>query len=172
MENVRGCAGVSQAETIRTNARSRFPTMKPLIVLCGLLLSFSVASEDLKDGNWFRRLDRTAQVTYLIGFLEGQDYAITLTPVIVCSRVVPFEKVSTCSDQGMEAAKKALDSGLDGVPAGQMVDGVREFFSDYRNRQISIAEAVKFVGRKIGGMSPADSERTLSILRRSSRSNQ
>ena len=47
------------------------------------------------------------------------------------------------------------------IPFGQLMDGVDEFYTDFRNKHVDIADAMTYVRDKLKGKSPAVLEQQL-----------
>ena len=64
------------------------------------------------------------------------------------------------------SSKPAVDyADFSGIAHGQLVDGLNEFFEDYRNKRIHVADALMYVKNEIKGVSAELQKRNLQIMR-------
>jgi hypothetical protein len=97
----------------------------------------------------------------MIGFLDGMDLGNI------------FSVTKLVGDPCYVKANKSYDEYetkyLDNVTTGQLVDGLDEFFKDYRNRKILISNGVWIVLRSISGMPQDELEKMIESYRRNAK---
>jgi hypothetical protein len=120
--------------------------------------AFSVpllSQEQRHDGNWWIKDSKKDpdselhQLLYVNGFIEGMDSGLASLESDIAVKHYK-EKNNQCVAEAVEAYKKESKY-TDNVTTGQVWDGLNDFYSDYRNRSISVSNAVDLVLRQIKG---------------------
>jgi hypothetical protein len=137
------------------------PCMKSLwMTALFFALSFSAyAQSPRRDGNWWREQSYSDKITYMVGFFDGMDLG----------REFSFWKSvddKVCAPKIMESYDSYNDKYMKGVTNGQLVDGLDDFYKDYRNRRIKVHNAVWLVSNAIAGTSQADLDKRVENFRR------
>src|SRR5438128_4084001 len=108
--------------------------MRQLLIICmSVLLSYSAsASAERRDGNWWRSLSQRYKYDYALGFLDGIKLGAKF------SYWGTFEKDNKdrCTAEAIASYREYQDKYLLNISNDQVVDGLDEFYSDYRNRRI------------------------------------
>jgi hypothetical protein len=134
-----------------------------------MLVLFAVnvrAADEPRDGNWWNVQTPIHRTTYVLGLIDGADLGMTFA--------VPTAKLNSAGQATPEFAAEmraffarynaAEDKYFKSVEVGQVVDGVDEFFKDFRNRSIRVVGAVHVVLKQIAG---EDTETLVRFLRQS-----
>ncbi|WP_155774371.1 hypothetical protein [Burkholderia pseudomultivorans] len=132
--------------------------MKALtVVVAAIALSTTIstlprpASADdlIQNGNFWSTQSASSHLDYVLGFMEGMRLGANFSQW----------KWDVMSKDGRSKAGSALDSYntesqkyLTNVTVGQIVDGLNQFYSDFRNRNIMIHDAVWLVLEQISGV--------------------
>ncbi len=119
--------------------------MKTILMMTLLSLGQTLAfaqEDNVRDGNWWRDLERTDKAAFALGFYDGINlgYNYALWGNIQ----------SECKDSLASSYMRYMGY-LKDVPAGQLVDGLDSFYDDYRNRLIELTFAVWLVSNEIAG---------------------
>jgi hypothetical protein len=126
------------------------------ITLLGMLswTAYALVSDKPHDGYWWESIGhqgpkegleeerKMSQLDFIIGYVEGRE------SIIQWARL--FEK-----RVGDEKQKKVwhmiLEFDLTGITYGQLRDGVTEFYSDFRNKQLPFENAISIVADEARG---------------------
>ena len=119
---------------------------KSILALTVLAFSSLLQAEDnRRDGNWWRTLDIETQRSYAIGLFDG----------MLLGHNFSYWGIS---DEDAEAIPKATKSFyeysekyMSHVTNYQIVDGLREFYEDFKNRRTKVNDAVWLVLQQISG---------------------
>ncbi len=121
---------------------------------CGL----AHANEIRRDGNWWNQQSESFKIAYVVGFLDGRTYETrrwtsgfeaTLGEKFDANQVKwmnNFFKIMNDAD--------VRDFG--NVTVGQLIDGLNNIFSDYKNRRIEVQNAMTLVIRSMDGTPDAE----------------
>lgn len=154
-----------------SNMRNRIFSVL-LLVMC-LAFTLAAKSDNNRDGNWWNRLPRSQKMSYTIGFMDGQTYAhLMYTAALLHGMADPKTgKYDANRSATVKEVERYADANLkldfDNLTAGQLVSGLDKIYSDYRNMQIELSDAVLVVLRSIQGMSNDDMEKLLQLKRKS-----
>jgi hypothetical protein len=128
-----------------------------ILVLCVTGVGCLNASDDAirsRDGNWWRQQTEARQHMYVVGFFDG----------MLLGRQFSWwgipkdgEKLSLAAVQVHDSFSTYYDKYFKNPTNKQISDGLNNFYEDYRNRSISIDDAVWLVVRMIAG----DSDETM-----------
>jgi hypothetical protein len=86
-----------------------------------------------------------SKANYAVGFFDGMDLG---------SRFSYWSFVhedGKCMGKAIDSYNSMSDKFLNNVTAGQLADGLDNFYADYRNRRIRVADAVWLVANGIAG---------------------
>ena len=110
-----------------------------IVMTVAALTSNGIASEhETRDGNWWRTLSETQRVFVCTGMFEG----------VRTARTILAQENQDAIDQKYTASVRSLFAG---ITIGQCVDGVNEFYKDFRNRTIEIPVAFWIVAWQTKG---------------------
>ncbi|TDN69096.1 hypothetical protein [Paraburkholderia sp. BL10I2N1] len=141
-------------------------TLAAIAVVTAIYGLPSQASADdlLQNGNFWLTRSSASHIDYILGFLEGaqlgRNFAVWKWDV---SSKDGELKITSALDSYSTEAQKYLSN----VTVGQIADGLNQFYSDFRNRNIMIHDAVWLVLEQISGI--PDSQLNLEAWRKNSR---
>jgi len=125
--------------------------MRQILVLALLLLCPIVtrAQDERRDGNWWNEQAKPWKIAYVTGFFDGMELG---------QRFSYWGSIDKNSGNltacGREAGKSFDDFAakfFSHVSNYQLVDGLGDFYKDYRNRSIKIHDGVWIVVNTIAG---------------------
>ena len=127
------------------------------IILAAPGLSMSPEAEaqtsDRRDGTWWRGLEPSERLMLVIGFLDGIELGNKFSYWgLITNGIV---KDQACFNTVKDSFLGYADRYFKNVTAGQLSDGMTAFYADYRNRSLTIPDAVWLVLQGISGV-PAD----------------
>lgn len=99
-----------------------------LLVLCPLLCGVSLAQSQF-DGDFWIPKTKDAKILYVVGFVDGRNHGIN-------------EAADAFNTKVDDPRLSKLASEL---TVGQIVDGVDEFYKDWRNRRVVLRHAMEYV---------------------------
>jgi len=143
-----------------------------LIVLCVSSMLPPSAHANDRDGRWWSQLSQGEKLVYVSGFFDGTIYfAAILTGTSLKAMTDP--KTGKFSSTRAEVARAAsqgamqtVQENLSNLTAGQLVDGLDETYSDFRNQGISVSDCIYVVIYAIKGGSEAEVTRLLEVRRK------
>ena len=102
-----------------------------------------------RDGNWWLSLTEEFRLKYIVGFFDGMDLGrdFSIWKWLRASN----KALDPCLDKVAESYSEYNEKYLKNVTNGQLVDGLDNFYSDYRNRRITLKNAVWLVVNGIAG---------------------
>jgi hypothetical protein len=135
--------------------------MKPLcLTALFFALSFSLHAQDIRrDGNWWKEQAHSDKIMYMVGFFDGMDLG----------RQFSFWKNiddKVCAPKIVDSYEFYNDKYLKNVTNGQPVDGLDDFFKDYRNRRIRVNNAAWLVLNAIAGTPQAELDKRIENFRK------
>jgi hypothetical protein len=107
------------------------------------------------DGNWWKSLNNLTKYGYVAGYAEGSEKADATWAYGECKT-----KVTT---KYSDAVQKGND--YSGMTFGQLIEGVDEFYKDFRNTRILTRDAMMVIKQQISGISQKEIDETLQVLR-------
>lgn len=138
--------------------RSRFPILTFFIVVIlfiaavGIIPAAGAAqTHDTRDGNWWTTQTLAFKVPYVLGMFDAIDLGYSWSSSGFSN---PVERV--CFESTAKTFVEQRRRYLVGVTAGQVVDGLDDFYKDYRNRAIAAGTALELVLRSIAGEDISD----------------
>lgn len=121
--------------------------------ILALALMFAAVSTVLaqdanrRDGNWWRDQTRLSQANYITGFFDGMELGHRFSIWKNVNDKKAGDAVYRASISYEEYSRRFLGA----VTAGQLVDGLNDFYADYRNRSIRVHDGVWLVVNQIAG---------------------
>ena len=104
-------------------------------------------AEDVRDGNWWRNLERHDQLTLITGFFDGMELGHLFSFM-----AIPEKDAKNTPVEGIAESYETLVKQLvSRVTNGQLAAGLNDFYADERNRNILIYNAVWLVTMQIAG---------------------
>jgi hypothetical protein len=118
-----------------------------LILVVILMLPCSVLAQEStrRDGSWWLQQTTTDQINCFIGFLDGMDLGSYFSYWGIS------KKSPNASAEAVSSYNDYVQKYLNHVSVGQIVDGMNDFYNDYRNRSILIPDAAWLVLNNIAG---------------------
>jgi len=151
--------GDSEDETMKTKFRVRL-LLTVLQVL--FLMPATPARNNQRDGNWWLAQTEGLKVGYMVGFLDG----IALGRNFASWQFMDDPQSEACLKKVLLSSIEYEKKYLSNVKVGQLVDGLNDFYSDYRNRGIAIDRAVWLVLNGIAGTPKEKVERMIEAARK------
>jgi hypothetical protein len=144
--------------------RNYFLLRIALVSIAALLASVPVRNESNRDrdGNWWISQEQLAKYSYMVGFFDGMELGENFS-------IWGMMKTPT-ADPAVGKAVSSYDQFsnkyLTNVTNGQVVQGLDEFYSDYRNRRIKVASGVWIVLNEISGKSKDEMQKLIETYRK------
>ena len=134
--------------------------MTSFAVICLLTLLFlnqalSQSNNERRDGNWWISLEQEYKLKYLVGFFDGMDLGNRFSYWGMSKGAQ-----RKCTGNVVDSYSTYESKYFAQVTNDQLSDGIDNFYSDYRNRRISIVGAVWLVVNGIAG-TPEDTLHTM-----------
>jgi hypothetical protein len=109
---------------------------------------FAAYSEDnRRDGNWWLTLTRSSKLDYIVGYFDG----MLLGKNFCVWGIDDSDKKNNCDYEAITSFSDYYKKYFLNVTNFQIVDGLDEFYSDYRNRRIEILGGIWLVVNGIAG---------------------
>ena len=102
--------------------------------LC-LLLCLPLHAQSDFDGNFWIPKNQDVKIMYVVGFVDGRNDGITDAAEALGTKV-DNPRVSKLGSE---------------VTVGQVIEGVDEFYKDWRNRAVLLRDAMKYVADEAQG---------------------
>jgi hypothetical protein len=125
-----------------------------IFLACLTFAALAHAAED-RDGDWWNHLPELQKATYVVGFFDGQRYALGLfdgATLLAAGPVYDPDNLRVLSKPARIVTEE-IKRDFGSVSAGQLVAGLNKIFADYRNTRIAVKDAMIIVVRSMGGMS-------------------
>jgi hypothetical protein len=113
-------------------------------------------STDRTDGNWWKGLASLAKYGYVVGYADGSEKADATWADGECKTLVTAKYLA--------AVQKQND--YSGITIGQYVEGVDQFYKDFRNTRILETDAMMIVKWQISGADQNVIDESLQTLRK------
>lgn len=107
------------------------------------------------DGDWWKNLNSLAKYGYIVGYADGSSKADATWAFGLCKTQVPTKYLA--------AVQKGND--YSEFTVGQLIDGVNEFYKDFRNTKILARDAMMVVKQQISGVPQKEIDEGLEFLR-------
>lgn len=131
-----------------------------LVFMFACHLSFS-AEALTPDGLWWSESNNTQRLGYVIGYVDAMSAAALFSAANVCLDESVSKSLggkSACYPKINGLVYPATIGRFSGITYGQLLDGLNDFYSDYRNRRVVIPGALNYVSSAISGKPKADLE--------------
>jgi hypothetical protein len=138
--------------------------MRRLIIVTSALLiaSSAFAQPARRDGNWWNDQDRNYKLGYAAGLFDGLDLGRDFATWGLAPK-------DPCIVNSLESTEKYIAGFVAEATAGQLVDGLDDFYKDYRNRTIMADRAVWLVLNGVAGTPAAKLQEMIESHRRSAK---
>jgi hypothetical protein len=132
-------------------------------MLIAVLISSSSQAELTRnrDGNWWRTQMRVEKMAYMTGFLDGMNLGNNLSV-----RMIDDKTGKDTIDLANHSYDYLIRKYLNNVSNDQIADGLDTLYSDYRNRNIGISNAVWVTLLSIAGTPQAEIDKNLEDFRK------
>jgi hypothetical protein len=138
------------------------------------ILAPSVGATEDRNGNWWNAQPHALQVSWVIGLLDGiavaDNFIIFDLELDAMSSDMPncntkgcYEKLSEYS-RNLDTSIKRFQRKFAASTAGTIADGLSQLYSDFRNRQINIVDAIGVVMDSVAGSTEAQIQKRLEKL--------
>lgn len=129
----------------------------------------SVAAPPDRDGKWWKTRGETEKTIYTLGLLDGIETAKCMVDPNMHYLAAP-EDPSRFVSENAKAIYDVLDH-VDrrlfaNVDLGDLIEGLNQFYKDFRNREIDVPAALFLVGLQISGGSDEEVQRLIVIMRK------
>ncbi len=148
-----------------------------LFVLFAMPLLSAKADATWGTGNWWNNLTKTEKLVFIEGYWQGKDSGAALSGAVMITSVPsgkPGAKTFTPEQQLLvnftkhvtSATVDLMKSRSKGVTNGDLVDGVDTLFADFKNRRLTVSDAMDVVYSQISGSSAEAVESMLAQKRK------
>ena len=124
-----------------------------------------VGADEIRfDGNFWKNSDQTTKEFFVSGVLEG---VFTGQDRVMASTMEGVEKgtIGMKCFAAISSLKSSLEADMEKIKVGQLVDGIDEFYSDFKNRSIKVKWAYLVVMQQIKGTSEEDTKKFIESVR-------
>lgn len=135
-----------------------------IAVLFIILFSVNASAQKKQDGNHWLEISKLSQINYIVGLIKGVYKGMGILEIellkngsIDCHKIA-YDLQTKWSDKYFNAN------------AGQIQDGLTQFFTDYRYRNIMIEDGFSIVLMEIAGDERSEIERIIKIYKERARS--
>lgn len=111
------------------------------------------ADNNTRDGNWWRQNSSDGKATYIIGYWDGMSTCrdSSFLSWNIRAAIAPSK---ACENYILSSAAENLSTyKATRITAGQLSEGLDNFYSDYKNRLIQTPHAITIVRQIIEGAS-------------------
>lgn len=121
------------------------------------------ADDKRRDGNWWRSQDYVNQLRYVVGFFDGMELG---------NRFSYWEfsddqkKMNECMFSIGNSYSNYKKTYFSNVTNDQIVDGLNQLYTDYKNRRILVHNAIWLVVNGISGKSKDQMETMIENFRK------
>jgi hypothetical protein len=138
-----------------------------LVAVAGLILGAGLAcgqnNDQPQNGYWWAKLNQQERVAWIVGFNDGSEVVRgNITTACLNQAGASQEQMKQQLKPGpiYEAAAADCDKKLGLLlnpykppkANGQIIDGLNQFYADYRNKNINVLAAVYYVYQELDGV--------------------
>ena len=141
-----------------------------MLLLVALSATAGGQESPTQNAYWWGGLSQGDKLMFVWGYVTAMGSA-RLSTQLHCDSDMTKGKANL-KEQDYQAAKEICDASNEvkeqdfgGVRLGQFVDGVNEFYKDYRNKNIDFGLALKYVRDELKGATPEKLKSDLTFLR-------
>ncbi len=117
-----------------------------------------LTEDERRDGDWWKRQEKSFKYDYAIGAFDGMETGHRLT-----IKGLPKSK---CGLEAIYSYMTSRDAFFNETTNGLIVDGLNEFYKDYRNRRILVQEGFWLVVNEISGTPRAQMDKMIETARK------
>ncbi len=138
-----------------------------------LVASTAIAGTD-RSGDWWTHLTVADKVNVMVGFLDGQTFAHQAFNLSIYNALLDPKtgKYDPNRNPGIFALQTAVQDEFkrefNSVSPGQLIEGLDKLYADYRNKRVTVADALDVVVGSISGNTDAQYESLLEYYRKKS----
>lgn len=123
-----------------------------------------------RNGNYWREMDYAGRLNYIVGFFDGMELGKMFS---LWELMDEDENIGcNCELEVIESYGKYSDLFMSNITNYQVVDGLNEFYADYKNRSIKIDSGFWVVLNIIAGVPDYKVQELIENLRRSAKLHQ
>jgi hypothetical protein len=160
-----GAAGVIEIDR-RTNWRGEMKRLPFALILLSVLAVYVQAQAERRDGNWWVGETPDVKLNYAVGFFDGMKLGYNFSYWGMTKE--SDKKVMTpCMSDVNKSYSDYSDKYFSNVTNDQLVDGLDNFYKDYRNRKIKVPDAVWLVVNSISGKPQNEMDKMIENWRQS-----
>ena len=149
-------------EIVRVGGRMMRSVALFTIVLT--MTTFGVcADEPRRDGNWWTDQSQCMKTAYVVGFFDGMELGNKFSYWGLTA-----DQGETCNYFIVKSFNDHYSKFFSDITSGQLADGLDNFYSDYRNRRIKVADAIWLVTNSIVGTPHEELDKMIESWRRNS----
>jgi hypothetical protein len=147
------------------NRRALISSILAIYSSFGLIPRAQAQTSDRRDGNWWRAFSDSDRLMITIGFIDGIDLGKSFT-------IWGMDKVQkdACMRTVIETYDNEEKKYLANVTAGQLKEGLDDFYKDYKNRLITLYGAAWLVLEGISGYPKDDLDKAIENWRKNANS--
>lgn len=120
-----------------------------------------------QDGYWWASMTPAFKLGWVSGYAQAMDMA-GIYAMGRCAAELPMysEKYPAVDSKQLWQTLCSTDEfDYDGITMGQFVEGIDAFYKDYRNKQLSVTQAIEYARDEIKGKPAKDLETKLTQWR-------
>lgn len=135
-----------------------------LVIIFITYSSLSYSNDEPRNGNYWREMDYSSRLDYVVGFFDGIHLGYEFSYWGLNSENGP-----DCNVEVYNSFSRYCGFFLKNVTNDQIVDGLNEFYQDYRNRSIRVPDAIWIVLNMIAGVDNSALEEMIKNFRRNAK---
>lgn len=137
-----------------------------ILTLVSVLPTYLCAQGERRDGNWWVGQTSDAKLNYAVGFFDGMDlgYRFSFWGI---DNFQTKKTVTTCISDVNKSYNAYTAKYFSNVTNEQLVDGLDNFYKDYRNRRIKASGAAWIVVKGIAGTPQSEMDKLIESWRKS-----
>ena len=138
------------------------PRKTLLALLAVLLASAQAFAADRHDGNWWNSQKWESHVDYVVGFMDGMD----LGENFATWRGVKNGTWEDWANKGIVSYEYYVATYLKNITVKQLIDGMDDFYKDFRNRSVLVTNGIWLVLNQISGKPAPEMEKMIESFRK------
>ncbi|MGA9966505.1 MAG: hypothetical protein WBQ10_15000 [Terriglobales bacterium] len=136
------------------------------LILLSVLSVYVQAQAERRDGNWWVGETPNVKLNYAVGFFDGMklDYNFSYWGM---TKESDKKAMTPCMSEVNKSYSDYSAKYFSDVTNDQLVDGLDNFYKDYRNRRIKVPDAVWLVVNGIAGKPQSEMDKMIESWRQS-----